>query len=147
MAQKQRELKAAVTTASNVARQAADAARDHKQGEAELADACRRATRALQELEDSKMRKMHLVASDRGNRAAAEAAEWMQTSAPPAVKEHAIGPLLMYIDVPDPSHQQMVEEAIGPKFAFSGFLAATDDARDAMVCHKADRTAGTLGTD
>ena len=43
-----------------------------------------------------------------------------------------IGPLLMAIDVPEKSHQALVEEAIGPKYAFS-FLATTDRARNALM--------------
>ena len=47
-------------------------------------------------------------------------------------KDEVIGPLLMAIDVPEKSHQALVEEAIGPKYAFS-FLATTDRARNALM--------------
>ena len=64
-----------------------------------------------------------------------QAAKWLEEEAPEHVREHVIGPLIMHIDVPDASHQPLVEEAIGPKHAFSGFLAKNDQARNEMTKH------------
>lgn len=127
------ELKQNVTTTAASARQAQEAAREHKSGEGQLRSDAQRAEKSLQDLNDAKTRKMNVVA--RGNQEAAQAAHWVEAIAPASVKDAVVGPLLMHIDVPEPSHQPLVEEAIGPKLAFSGFLAKSDDARNQMTQH------------
>jgi hypothetical protein len=92
----------------------------------------------LTDIEDAKKRKMRLVVDK--NRDAAQAAYWLDNSAPPQVKEQVIGPLIMHIDVPDKAHQPLIEEAIGPKHAFSGFLAMNDEVRNVVTRHVSEQS-------
>ena len=110
--------------------------RNHESHTAELNAALQQAKANLEELNNVAFRKMQKVASPTGNKHAAELANWVD-----AVKHdkaagsrdviNSIGPLLMKIDVPDPSHQKLCEDAIGAKYAFA-FLALSDEARTAL---------------
>ena len=124
------ELTARMNEASDAARHANDASREHRGGYSELERASKQAASARSEIDDAKKRKMMLVADK--NRAAASAAGWVEQMAPEHVKEAVVGPLIMHIDVPDPSHQPLVEAAIGAKYATSAFLAKNDEARNTL---------------
>ena len=110
--------------------------RNHESHTAELNAALQQAKANLEELNNVELRKMQKVASPTGNKHAAELANWVDAvkhdeAAGPRDVINSIGPLLMKIDVPDPSHQKLCEDAIGAKYAFA-FLALSDEARTAL---------------
>ena len=110
--------------------------RNHESHTAELNAALQQAKANLEELNNVAFRKMQKVASPTGNKHAAELANWVDAvkddkAAGPRDVINSIGPLLMKIDVPDPSHQKLCEDAIGAKYAFA-FLALSDEARTAL---------------
>ena len=125
------ELQQRVQETTTAARRAQEEHREHSGGEAELTREVHRADAKLKEIEDAKVRKMNLVMQH--NKDAAQAGHWAEARAPEHVRDNIVGPLLMHIDVPEPSHQKLAEEAIGPKLAFSGFLATSDEARSEMT--------------
>ena len=127
-----KELQQKITDTTAAARQAEERRREHKSKEGALVRRRHDADKELQTITSATHRKMQMVRDL--NRDAATLAHWTDEHAPEHVKAAVVGPLIMSIDVPEPSHQPLVEQAIGQKHAFA-FLASTDEARDAMAQH------------
>ena len=125
------EIEGKLRQATQAHRQAINDLQEHKGNRAEVERAAQRAKQDLANFGDPLKRKMQLVAGKQ--REAAIAASWLQEQAPENVRGKVLGPLLCHIDVPDQEHQKLVEEAIGFKFAISGFVALNDSARNAMT--------------
>jgi len=130
-ATKKAQLEAAHKQAIGAVRAASEALREHKHHTPELVTATEQARARLQGLQDVDRRKMHKIVQ--GNKDSAHFAKWVSdvqrgSGEGPEEAGTAQGPLLMLIDVPKREHQPLVEEAIGPKYAYA-FIAPTDSAR------------------
>ena len=111
-------LKAELEEATKTAQAAAEAARQHSASRAELQAASQSAQSELARAKDQKEQKRLLLA--RMNADSAKLACHLEGAS--RLADETIGPLLMEVDVLDPSHQGLVEEAIGPMQA-SAYIA------------------------
>ena len=110
-------------------RKATDEQREHASQGASLRRTHDEAARALEAVNNRQIAKMRTVAYN--CRESAELAKWVEDQAEGDFRDQVVGPLMVHIDVPDKSHQRLVEECIGPKFGF-GFVATTTAARQAL---------------
>jgi chromosome segregation ATPase len=88
----------------------------------------REAERKLADLGDPVGLKMNLVG--KMNPAAAKLARWCSLQ-DDLGEDRAIGPMLMYLDLPNKDHQKLAEQAFNMR-NLSSFLARADDARDKL---------------
>lgn len=91
----------------------------------------RDAEKKLADLGDPVGMKMNIVF--RMNAAAAKLARWCSQQDDMG-EDRAIGPMLMYLDLPNKDHQKLAEQAFNWR-NLSSFLARTDDARDKLNVH------------